>query len=596
MAHHHDHASPTRRSALLTTAGLGALGASALVCGPPALAAAHPAPSAAPTGSRLSFAPVPIARKDEVTVPEGYTVRVLAPWGAPIGPRGPRWRPDASDTAAAALRQVGTGHGGVEYLPLGPGHDGNRRGLLVLTHATADPVLLHADGGRSATAAHAAKEMASLGVTVLRIELRDGRWRVLADGLNRRLTPSSPVAFSGPLDGHSALDTGAEALGLLGGFAHAATPWGTFLNGEDTLADAFGTDDRRWRPTPEQERYGLTADTPDYGWHAHHPRFDLAEAPREVHRFGWTVEVDPFAPNAAPVKRTALGRLAARGAAVAESRGYAVVYLSDDAHLYKFVTARPWRDIRNATTSPLDEGTLHAARLDTDGTGAWIPLVHGREGLRTGFRDQADVLLRAREAADAVGATALREPGQPAVHPVTGTVYCPESAGPGGGRVLAWTEGSGDHGAAVMSWREFARPEPGPGTDPAGTVFGAPGGVHCGVDGRLWITTDVPAVAEPERRVRLGNSALLCADPETGEVRRFLTGPPGCAISGVSSTPDQGTLFVTVHGPGSAGEGDDGPTAQDPRAVSNWPGFDPRGRPRSAVVVVSRRDGGRVGT
>ncbi|GAB2524742.1 PhoX family protein [Nocardiopsis aegyptia] len=596
MAHHdHDPAHPTRRRALLTTAGLGALGAGALAGGPPALAARLAAPVADPLGgSRLSFAPVPVTRDDEVTVPEGYTLRVLAPWGAPIGPRSPRWRPDASDTATAAVRQVGTGHGGVQYVPLSPGHDGNRRGLLVLSHATADPVLLHADGGESPTAARTAKEIASLGVTVLRIELSDGRWRVRADGLNRRLTPASPVAFSGPLDGHSALDTGAEALGVLGGFAHAATPWGTFLTGEDTIADAFGTDDRRWRPTPGQQRYGLSADAFAYGWHAHQPRFDLAETPDEVHRFGWAVEVDPFAPDAAPVKRTALGRLAARGAEVTESRGHAVVYLSDDAHLYKFVTARPWRDMRDATTSPLDEGTLHAARLDAEGTGVWIPLVHGREGLRSAFRDQADVLLRAREAADAVGATTLRRPGRPAVHPVTGTVYCPESGGPDGGRVLAWTEGAGDHGAAVMSWREFVRP--GQGTDAAGSAFGAPGGVHCGVDGRLWITTDVGAVADRDRRVQLGNSALLCADPETGEVRRFLTGPPGCAISGVSSTPDQGTLFVTVHGPGSAGPGEGGPTADDPRAVSNWPGFDPRGRPRSAVVVVSRRDGGRVGT
>jgi secreted PhoX family phosphatase len=592
MAHHiHHPAHPTRRRALLTTAGLGALGAAALVGGPPLPALAAPL-----TDSRPAFSPVPVGREDAVTVARGYTVRVLAPWGGPLASNSPRWRPDASDTAADALRQVGTGHGGAQYLPLSPAHEGNRRGLLVLSHATADPVLLHADGGRAATAERAAKEMASLGVTVLRVELSEGRWRVRGDELNRRLTPATPVAFSGPLAGHAALDTGADAQGVLGGFAHAATPWGTFLTGEDTIADAFGTEERRWRPSPAQERYGLAADASAYGWHAHHPRFDLARTPKEAHRFGWTVEVDPFAPEAAPVKRTALGRLAARGAAVTESRGHAVVYLCDDTHVYKFVTARPWRRMRGATAGPLDEGTLYAARLDKNGTGVWLPLEHGRANLRTGFEDQADVLLRAREAADAVGATALRRPGRPAVHPGTGTVYCPESEGADGGRVLAWTEGAGDHGAAVMSWREFLRP--GRETDPDGAAFGAPGGVHCGADGRLWITTDAAGAADRGRRERPGNSALLCADPETGEVRRFLTGPPGCAVSGVGSTPDQGTLFVTVHGPGSAGPDgdDDGPTGQDPRAVSNWPGFDPRGRPRSAVVVVQRRDGGRVGT
>ena len=33
-----------------------------------------------------------------------------------------------------------------------------------------------------------------------------------------------------------------------------------------------------------------------------------------------------------------------------------------------------------------------------------------------------------------------------------------------------------------------------------------------------------------------------------------------------------------------------------PRANGNWPDFDPNGRPRSATVVIRKRDGGEIGT
>ena len=586
---------PSRRQVLRGGAGLGALTAAALFGD-----ASHPASAAPDTGSAPGFTGVPVARTDSITVPPGYTARVLLPWGAPLHRDTPRWRADATDGAETAARQVGTGHSGLRYVPLHPGHDGGRRGLIVVNHSWIDPVLLHADGGRSATRARTDKEMASLGVTVARVELTDGRWRVIDDELNRRLTATSPTTVAGPLAGHRSLETGTDPAGVIGGSAHATTPWGTYLTGEDTLADVFGTDEPGWNPTTAQRRYGLTANGSSHGWHTHRSRFDLAREPNEAHRFGWTVEIDPLDPSSRPVKHTALGRLAHSGATVTESRGRAVVYMSDQTHIYKFVGERLWRDSLGRGPGPLDAGTLYAARLDSDGLGAWLPLVHGRSGLTSGdgFTDQADVLLRAREAADAVGATELQGPGGPAVHPQTGTVYCPEASASGSGRVLSWTEGSGDHGATLFSWSEFARAGAVSGDGP-GAVFAAPGGVDCGGDGRLWIRTDVARLGETAEgaREQVGNSALLCADPASGQVRRFLTGPHGCGIAGTAASPDQRSLFVTVQGPGSAPAGtSSGPTVDDPRALSNWPGFDPAGRPRSAVVVVRKDDGGIIGT
>ncbi|SHK83173.1 hypothetical protein SAMN05421803_1369 [Nocardiopsis flavescens] len=584
------HSPAVTRRRLLCSAGAGALAAA--LAGLPSGTALASRGAVVPDDGAPGFTEVPVAGADRLTVPPGYTARVLLPWGAPIAPGGPAWRPDASDTADRARQQVGTGHGGLHYLPMGPSRAGTRDGLLVLGHSTLDPVLLHPGAHGAGTAEGTAKEIASLGATVVRVELAEGRWRMAHDELNRRVTADTPVVFSGPLAGHAALDTGEEPLGTTGGSAHAVTPWNTYLTGEDTFADAFGTRERSWRPGAAHDAYGLTADSVR-GWHRHLDRFDLARTPGEADRFGWVVEIDPFDPQAPPAKRTALGRLGHTGLAVGGSRGRPVVYMSDTAHVYKFVAARPWAESRRPGSSPLDEGTLYALRLDGDGTGAWLPLAHGRSGLtaRDGFADQAAVLLRAREAAAAVGATGFQGPGRPAVHPDSGEVYLPEADGGGGGRLIAWTEGAGDHAATVMAWREFARAGAG-----RGTVFASPGGVFSGADGRMWISTDVAHLGRDASREQLGNSALLCADAAGRSVRRFMTGPRGSGIAGVGATPDQRTLFVAVRGPGTSDARWGEPTARNPRAVGNWPGFDPGGRARCAVVAVRKDDGGIVGT
>ena len=43
---------------------------------------------------------------------------------------------------------------------------------------------------------------------------------------------------------------------------------------------------------------------------------------------------------------------------------------------------------------------------------------------------------------------------------------------------------------------------------------------------------------------------MIVADPEMGEVRRFLVGPHACEITGVITTPDQRTMFIDVQNPG----------------------------------------------
>jgi len=52
---------------------------------------------------------------------------------------------------------------------------------------------------------------------------------------------------------------------------------------------------------------------------------------------------------------------------------------------------------------------LFVARFNADGTGEWLPLTTANPAL-SGFATQADILINARAAADAVGATKMDRP------------------------------------------------------------------------------------------------------------------------------------------------------------------------------------------
>jgi secreted PhoX family phosphatase len=71
-----------------------------------------------------------------------------------------------------------------------------------------------------------------------------------------------------------------------------------------------------------------------------------------------------------------------------------------------------------------------------------------------------------------------------------------------------------------------------------------------------------------------------------------LTGPNGCEITGVVTTPDGTSMFVNIQHPGEPANERSDPNK--PTAVSTWP--DGKGRPRSATVVIRKADGGVVGS
>jgi secreted PhoX family phosphatase len=609
----------------LATAAVGFLGGAVV----PSVAQAVPGNVATP---RLGFAPVPVSTDDTIHVPAGYTWQVLVPWGTPFLPGAADFAEDASNSAAEQARQVGFNHDGMHYFPLSP--FGDRRGLLVVNHEYSDANQIYSATQGSAITNDAAgrekvaKALAAHGVSVISIRKdADGEWQVeRGDDRNRRITGTTPMAFSGPVaPSHPMLQSAVTPvpLGTLNNCANGVTPWGTYLACEENWNGYFGTDDASWRPTALEARYGVSAVGFSYFWHRAEPRFDLAVNRNELNHFGWVVEIDPFQPQATPVKRTALGRIKHEGATCTESKGRVVVYSGDDEngdYLYKFVGSAPWRQVRARGESPLDHGTLYVAQFAADGSGAWLPLVHGVGPLTTqnGWADQADVLIRTRLAADAVGATKLHRPEWVAVHPHTREVFVTLTNGSGNSAPVNSNRSNNPYGHIVrfretqddvaFAWDVFmlagdpAYDAAVPADQP---VFGSPDGLWVDPSGILWIQTDISNSSQnlaARGYDHIGNNAMLAADPQSGEVRRFLTGPRGCEITGVTMTPDQRTLFVNVQHPGESTTYWNNqfgvPTVNTPSTVSSWPygtASNPR-RPRPATVVIRRVDGGRIGS
>jgi secreted PhoX family phosphatase len=577
-------------------------------------------------GSQLGFQEVAVSLDDDVKVPPGYTYDVFVPWGTPLLPGAAEFREDASNTAAEQALQVGFNHDGMHYFPLYP--FGNNRGLLVMNHEYTDANQIYAADHTVITndalgREKVAKALAAHGVSVIAVyKGHNDKWRVVrSDPRNRRVTGTTPMAFSGPVKAdHPALRSTVtrEPIGTLNNCAHGVTPWDTYLACEENWNGYFGTDSASWAPTPLEARYGVTAAGFGYQWHKAEPRFDVAANRNELNHFGWIVEIDPFDPSSKPVKRTALGRFKHEGGTCTESKGRVVVYSGDDEngdYLYKFVGNAPWRQLRAQGKSPLDHGTLYVAKFNADGSGEWLPLKYGAGPLKAanGWADQADVLIRTRMAADAVGATRLHRPEWVAVHPRTQDVYVTLTNGSGNntpvnsgrdpnpfGHIVRFVESKKSDTA--FEWDIFLLAGD-PSVDarvPADQpIFGSPDGIWVDPVGIAWIQTDISNSVQNRapNYGNIGNNQMLAADPLTGAVKRFLTGPRGCEITGVVMTPDLRTMFVNVQHPGESttywNSVYGAPAPATPTTVSSWPYGK---RPRSATVAIRKLDGGRIGS
>jgi len=688
-------------SLLLGLAGMGA-------CSRPAHATAA---AAGPAG--LGFDAVPKTLADAVSVPPGYTAQVLYALGDPLAAGVSPYRNDGTD--ADHERRAGDHHDGMEWFGLdgqgAPSRSASTRGLLAMNHeATTDEkrssFFLHADGGTSSlprSAAEADKEMAVHGVSVVEVRKESGAWRTVQDSpFNFRLTPASIIELAGPARGHALLVTrhspdGRQTRGTLNNCGTGRTPWGTFLTGEENWNGYFTRDEKdddargRDKSVAALKRYGLAAGKASrHGWESagsqdRYARWDISrrgasadgsdDYRNEMNGQGYIVEVDAYDRAAPARKRTALGRFAHESAAFGklEAGKPVVVYMGDDArgeYIYKWVSAAPWdpadgqaRDRMAAGAKYLDEGTLYAARFLPDGTGEWQPLNLENPAVRGhaayAFADQADVVVHARLAADAAGATKMDRPEWCAVNPANGEVYVsltnnskrtvdakgnaklpPDAANP---RVYVDGQGEGaqkgnpnghivrfrDEGprfawdiylfgarsdadaervnlSRLSAEQDFSSPD--------GLAFSAATGI-------CWIQTDDSAYTDVSNCMMLAalpgevgdgaghsleyaqaDGGTLKVDtrvgrpPQADRLKRFLVGPKGCEITGFCETPDGKAIFVNIQHPGETTRQAD--IADPDKYASHWPanaGYGAGSRPRSATVVITKDDGGAIG-
>ncbi|GAB7528036.1 PhoX family phosphatase [Pseudomonas sp. 3A(2025)] len=575
----------------------------------------------------LGFDGIATATADSISLPPGYRASVLISWGQPLHANGPAFDASGQGSAEAQEVQFGDNNDGMSLFPM-PGHPD--RALLAINNEYTNYRYLYAHGQAPQSAEEVRKALAAEGVSVIEIARKNGQWQfVQGSSFNRRIHGNTPITLSGPAAGHDWLKTAADssgrhALGTFQNCANGKTPWGTYLTCEENFTDCFGSSDPQQAFDAGLKRYGVVAASKEIGWHPFDPRFDVAKNPNEVNRHGWVVEIDPFDPKSTPVKRTALGRFKHENAALAQTKGgRAVVYMGDDERgefIYKFIS-RDKIDPANpkANRNLLDHGTLYVAQFDAGdnnpdrpkGKGRWVELTHGKNGLdaAAGFNNQAEVLIHARLAASVVKATRMDRPEWIVVSPKDGQVYCTltnnskrgDDGQPVGGpnpraknqygQILRWREADDNASAMEFDWDLFVvagNPTVHPGTPQAGSaninpqnLFNSPDGLSFDAAGRLWIQTDGDS-SNTGDFAGMGNNQMLCADPHSGEIRRFLVGPVGCEVTGISFAPDYKTMFVGIQHPGENGG-------------STFPEHQPGGKPRSSVMVITREDGGIIG-
>lgn len=608
--------------------GAGALCGAALFLGGGLLSRSTLAQSVkAANDSLLGFPTIPAATTDSISLPPGYNASVLISWGQPLHTDSPAFDASGNGSANAQELQFGDNNDGMSLFPF-PGDE--NRALMAINNEYTNYRYLFPHGGQPTSAEDVHKAQAAEGVSVIEVQRSNGQWQfVQGSPYNRRIHGNTPIRMSGPASGDAWLKTaadnsGSKVLGTFQNCANGKTPWGTYLTCEENFTDCFGSSNPQQAFDAGQKRYGASVASKDIGWHLHDPRFDLAKNPNELNRHGWVVEIDPFDPHSTPVKRTALGRFKHENAALGETRdGRAVVYMGDDERgefIYKFISRDPI-DHKNPTANRnlLDHGTLYVARFDNGdgnpdqpkGKGQWLELTHGKNGLNAanGFANQAQVLIHARLAASLLGATRMDRPEWIVVSPKDGQVYCTltnnvkrgEEGQPVNGpnprekniygQILRWRESADDQGAMTFDWDLFliaGNPGVHPGDAKAGSanitpqnMFNSPDGLGFDADGRLWILTDGD-YSNSGDFAGMGNNQMLCANPTTGEIRRFMVGPVGCEVTGIAFAPDQRTLFVGIQHPGESGG-------------STFPEHLPNGKPRSSVMAIRRDDGGIIG-
>ncbi|MFY6007754.1 PhoX family protein [Acinetobacter baumannii] len=646
---------------------------------------------------KLTFTPVAKNLNDIVTVPEGYEANVIYALGDSINPRVGDWDDNNIPSGPSFQFRSGDCHDGMHYFGLNTSTNRfdetvSAQGLLVMNHEYINQTFLHPKGPTKVDGRRpedeVIRETNAHGVSVVHIKKDPTTQKVeiVKNSIfNRRITASTVMEFAGAAAGSSLLATrfspaGRQTRGTHNNCGNGYTPWGTYLTTEENFIGYFArsTTDDTLR-TPEEiialKRYGLKAGSSSrYGWETAigqvesqdlYDRWNAdvkaAQATQDYRNgpntFGWMVEIDPFDGRQNPVKRTSLGRFAHEDSACRAVVGQPLAfYMGDDSrgeYIYKFVSTAVWdtKDINGGYTAGdkyMNAGKLYVAKFNNDGSGQWVELAYGKNGLNESnttypFKSQADVVTFARLAADSVGATKMDRPEWCTVNPVNGEIYVTltnnsnrgkdyatdaanprnytdlyagtkEQKGNVNGHIIRFKETDDKTTAETFKWDIYlfgAEASMASNINLSGLTdnndFSSPDGMWFDPRGVLWIETDDGAYTDVTNCMMLaalpgqigdggkattsnGQQTITGAKVTDATLRRFLVGPKQCEITGIAMTPDYKAIFINVQHPG-----EDSPSYAKPE--SNWPATqkDPSNktaRPRSATVVITRKDGG----
>ena len=616
----------SRRGFLLGSAGgLTAVAASGFV-GSLFSGAAH----AQAAQSSLTFTELKRVYDQTHHVADGYKADVVAAWGDAMQAGQGAFDAKAL-TAVDQAARFGYNADFIAYMPLPKGSQNSDNGLLCVNNEYVsfnvmfDDLPDDGEAGAKMTAEQVAICNAAIGHSIVEVKREAGIWKIVQDSpMNRRITMDTAMALSGPAAGHAWMKTAADPDGMTARGTNyncggGMTPWGTVLTCEEGASDTFGGDITKTPFAAVLERYGYDG-SDYYGRARFDDRFNVEKEPNETNHFDWVIEIDPYDPTSTPIKRTALGRLAHEGSTVVVNKdGRVVVYMGDDSsfeYVYRFVSDASFDPADPASGKDiLDAGTLSVAQFAADGMMTWLPLVHGQGPLtaENGFADQAEVLLKTRLAADALGATPMDRPEGMEANPVTGRVYAnmtknkkitaenlnPVNTRPENfyGHIVEMIPPGGagkdaDHTADSFGWDLFVlagnptNPEHGAKFHPETSTDGwfvNPDYLTFDPKGRMFVATD----GANDFDIADGIYGIDTEGPARGLPKLLFACPTGAEAAGPCFTPDGTTLFVSVQHP--AENSDTLATA-----TTLWPDFAEGGVPRPAVVAIQRLDGGEV--
>ena len=553
-----------------------------------------------------AFVPVKATDADTITLPEGYNWHVVAQWGDPLSSNAPEFDHQTRGTAASQAIAFGDNNDGMDLFQI----DG-KQVLVVNNEYTNRGIMFgYNASGLPESVEDVNKGKMAHGVTIMEIKSSGGRWSIVKDSpFNKRFTPDTPIKVAGPVRGSDLIKTAADPSGTViqgtyNNCGNGRTPWGTYLACEENFNGYFSNTQGENQPlTAEQARYGVKNKDWGYGWARADERFDLSATPNEPNRHGWITEIDPATGEAK--KLTALGRFKHENAEVViAANGHAVVYMGDDERgddLYKFVSAEKYVE-GGDNTQLLHEGELFVAKFNDDGSGRWL-------NLKDAGMAADETLVYARIAADKLGATTMDRPEWVAANPFKAEAYVcltnNKNRGKEGkdqpvngvnprannqyGQIARWEPVDGNHASDTFNWDLFVmagNPTVHKGLNAGSAninkdnMFNSPDGLKFDKFGNLWIQTD-GKYSNADGFAGMGNNQMLLGNTETGEINRFLVGPKECEVTGLTWSDDHKTMFVGIQHPGEKGN-------------SHFPGG-PGTTPRSAIVAITRNDGGIIG-